>query len=724
MHPAEWFGYQLAIHPWLRRTLSYWAATQFLTIWAMAAAPRAVAATMNTALNWTGITDSAGVPIGAYFLSTVDTLEAITNGGPDVNFYDPSTWIQWGVHSVTTGITHDTIATWIQAEASLYIFMLTAVLWLLRFSMSSTWLYWLATWFRPIFEVLHRFLTDHHFYAICLLLGVAVGAYHVLVRGHHGRGTGIILTAFAIMILGVYLLRDPIGELYSDNGLLNQARGLGFSTAQAALNNGPITTGGSATQLSQLTSQLVDALVRAPLQIWNFGTPVDDIGSCGPAWSHAILTGVRDAPAHAMQGCGAPQALGYARSIDGSIFALGLGYIVLGLLFAIFVSYVSYSYAMVIGAAFLNAILALFAAGPAMIHGAPRARARRRLKEFFRHACLRLRLRALHLIRRGHHPQDRHPRRLRQPGRHEQPRSQTRSRMPWCRPWPPASSGGSRRNSATGPAKTSPTRSPTPTTMRATDSDADDTHTTVAAHSPTTPATDSAVAATTPTNTADPHESLTTQPVKGRPPGGNPATRHPNSLRPPHQTPGHNRAPTNTPGPAPAATGSTGAEAAAAGTEAATVGAEQEPPSSPPKWPSPPRPQSRPPTTTSSIANRPSSAPRRRTAAVRPTTSPAMVDDARMQPLSRPPSRAVPPPHSQLPHQPGATADSRSAPTALRDPTNNHPGVPVTIARHRHPSPAATSRSFGPPPHRRTVTAATQRQAQCASGSVNLQARS
>lgn len=570
VHPAEWFGYQFAMHPWLRRALTYWAATQFLMIWAVSAAPRAVAATMNTALNWTGITDSAGVPIGAYFLSTVDTLEAITEGGPDVSFYDPSTWIQWGVQSLTTGITHDTIATWIQAEASLYIFMLTAVLWLLRFSMSSTWLYWLATWFRPIFEVLHRFLTDHHFYAICLVLGVAIGAYHVLVRGHHGRGAGIILTAFAIMIVGVYLLRDPIGELYSDNGLLNQARGLGFSTAQAALNNGPITSGGSATQLSQLTSQLVDALVRAPLQIWNFGTTVDNIGSCGPAWSHAILTGVRDAPAHAMQGCGAPQALGYARSIDGSIFALGLGFIVLGLLFAIFVSYVSYSYAMVIGAAFLNAILALVAAGPAMIHGTPRAKARRRLKEFFRHAVyvfvyvLYISFAAVVILK------------TLTPGGYA---SQVGMNSPVAKLvlvamvsavatgifwWLKKELGDRTRQDLT--------HAFTDTYHHARDGFDRGRKTYDRGRDLTNKARDRFG------DTGDHADeeggsdgSLTTQPVKGRSPGGKPAARQPNSLRPPHQSPGHTRpSPTKAPGAAPAETGSAGA--ATGGAEAVTVG--------------------------------------------------------------------------------------------------------------------------------------------------------
>ena len=89
-----------------------------------------------------------------------------------------------------------------------------------------------------------------------------------------------------------------------------------------------------------------------------------------------------------MQNCGAPQALTYARGIDGTIFALGAGFGVLGLFFAIFVTYVTYSYIMVAAAAFMNAIMALFAAGPAMIAGRTRHRARRRLEQFFRHAFL------------------------------------------------------------------------------------------------------------------------------------------------------------------------------------------------------------------------------------------------------------------------------------------------------------------------------------------------
>jgi hypothetical protein len=254
--------------------------------------------------------------------------------------------------------------------------------------MSSTWLSWLATWFKPVLEALRQLLIDLYVFPICLALGIGVGAFHILWHGRRGHGTAIILSAFAIGMLGLWLTRDPLGDLTGNDGLINQARTLGFSVAQAATNNGPITGGGATGQLGHLTSVLADAMLRAPLQIWNFGTTIDSIGSCGHDWSAAIMSGVRDAPAHAMQSCGAPQALHYAQSIDGSVFALGIGFCLLGLFFTLFVTYVTYSYIMVCGAALLNALMAIFAVGPAMIHGAPRRRARRRLEQFFRHAFL------------------------------------------------------------------------------------------------------------------------------------------------------------------------------------------------------------------------------------------------------------------------------------------------------------------------------------------------
>jgi hypothetical protein len=384
---VERLGYLLATRPTLRRSLIVWLTTNVAALWSVTAAPPALAATMAGTLNWTGITDSHAVPLGAYYLSTVATSEAITEAGPSVGA-DPSSWMNWLDHAVTTGVTHQSVVAWLQAQAALYIVMLTVALWLLRFAMSSTWLYWLATWFRPLFEIIRQLMADLWVFPICLALAISVGAFHIVWHRHRGRGWGIILSSFAIGIVGLVLTRDPLTELYSDNGLLNQGRNLGFTVAQAALNNGALVTGGSTAQLDNLSGLIADATVRTPLQLWNFGAPIDGIGSCGEAWSRAIMTGVSDGPARAMASCGAPQALSYAQHLDGGNLAVGAFYGLLGLLFTFFVCYVAYSYVMVAGAAFLNALLAVPAAAVAMIDGRPRRRAWRRLMAFFKHALL------------------------------------------------------------------------------------------------------------------------------------------------------------------------------------------------------------------------------------------------------------------------------------------------------------------------------------------------
>lgn len=384
---AEWIGYQLAVHPPLRRVATLWLTTQLLAIWAVVAAPPAAASTLAGALNWTGITDSYGVPAGDLYLSVVSTSEAITQAGPHIDA-NPASWARWLANAVTTGVSHQTVIELLQAEAAAYIFMITMALWLLRFAMSSTWLYWLATWFRPLFEVIRTVLAELWVFPICLLFGLGVGAYHIIWNGRKGYGSGIMLSSFAIGILGIALTRDPLTELYSENGLLNQARNLGFSVAQAAYHNGPIAPGGSQAQLQHLTGLIADATLRMPLQLMNFGQPIDNIGTCANAYSAALLTGQPDAPAHAMKTCGAPQALGFAQHLSGANLALGGFFALLGLIFTVFVFYVTYSYVMVATAAFVNAFLVVINVGPAMIHGRPRRRAGRRVKQFFKHAGL------------------------------------------------------------------------------------------------------------------------------------------------------------------------------------------------------------------------------------------------------------------------------------------------------------------------------------------------
>ncbi|BBC69066.1 hypothetical protein MMRN_p0350 (plasmid) [Mycobacterium marinum] len=141
----------------------------------------------------------------------------------------------------------------------------------------------------PVFETLRVILADLWVFPICLTLGLGVGAFHILWHGRKGFGSGIIVSTLAIGVLGIVLTRDPLSDLYNEDGLLTQGRNLGFSISQAAFNNGSITTGGGQAQLST-TGLIADATVRMPLQLMNFGTTIDDIGTCGDAYTAAMLT--------------------------------------------------------------------------------------------------------------------------------------------------------------------------------------------------------------------------------------------------------------------------------------------------------------------------------------------------------------------------------------------------------------------------------------------------
>ena len=205
---AEYLGYLLATHPRLRRFLTFWLATHILGTWSVAAAPPAAASTLAGALNWTGLADSHGVPVGNYYLSVVSTTEAITKAGPGLSA-DPSSWARWLANALTTGLTHESIVELLQFEAAVYIFMITMALWLMRFAMSNTWLYWLATWFRPLFETIRNILADLWVFPICLLLGLGLGAYHILWHARKGYGSGIMLSTFVVGILGNALNPRP-----------------------------------------------------------------------------------------------------------------------------------------------------------------------------------------------------------------------------------------------------------------------------------------------------------------------------------------------------------------------------------------------------------------------------------------------------------------------------------------------------------------------------------
>lgn len=374
MTMTEKFAVWLALHPRIRRPLMLVAGLQFLSLWALTAAPQAAAETGAAGLGWTGLHDTYGVPLKDYFLSVVSTSEAATNNGQGVELTDPSTWVKWIGSAMTTATTHGAIATVLTSEAAAMVFIAGVALWFLRFTLSSAWLVTIAQIGQPVFAAVHKLVDEMWLGPIAMVLCLAVGGVH-WARGRHGSAWSVWGTGVVMAVLLLTLFRNPVEDLYSDHGLMAMGRSTGFDLALMARNGSYVPGQGLDAQLDHLTSNIVTAAVRWPLQALNFGTVVDTHGSCAAAWSTAIrnANGQGDGPAHAMgpagdqQGgvCGYTEALAHAQFLGANDMILGAVYVLMITLFSLFLTYVGVT-VMLVG---LKALFFGIIVGPAFLFG-------------------------------------------------------------------------------------------------------------------------------------------------------------------------------------------------------------------------------------------------------------------------------------------------------------------------------------------------------------------
>jgi hypothetical protein len=339
----------LAGHPRIRRAAVAMTLSYTLSLLALMCAPQAVASGGSAVLGWTGLRDTEGVPISFYFLSLVSAREAATNNGQNISFIDPSTWMPWMAAAMERAVDNATAAWWLGMFAGMFMFIMAAALWFLRFALSTGWLVAVATFALPLYNAVNTMISKMMLGPIAITICVVVAGYHIL-RGHPGRGWAMVGTAIVLTVLLATVFSNPIEDLYSEHGLLAMGRGTGLEIAQAAI-GAPFASGASLdAKLDALMSHVVTSGVRHPLQVFNFGMVVDDVGGCRQAWSTAIMAaqGVDGSgPAHAMANCGAPQALAYAQRLGGSDAPLGLALVVVAIMVGFFFWYVGLSVALV-----------------------------------------------------------------------------------------------------------------------------------------------------------------------------------------------------------------------------------------------------------------------------------------------------------------------------------------------------------------------------------------
>ncbi|WP_067859663.1 hypothetical protein [Mycolicibacterium wolinskyi] len=364
-------AYWLARNPKTRRIATVITLVHTLALWSVVNAPSAAASAGAAALGWTGLRDSYGVPIAAYFVSMVSTPEAALNNGQDISLLDPVSWVKWTGEVIQTGLTHSTAAWWLTSTVGIYVFMVGTSLWLLRFALSTQWLVVIASIARPVYNAVTTVSNQLYLGPTTVTLCAVIGGYHIL-RGRAGRGWALIGTGVLFTLLLLTVFADPIGELYSEHGLLALGRETGFAIAQATRGN-PYAPGQSLdAQQNALIGELITSGVRHPVQVVNFGMVVDDIGGCADAYSRALMAanGSGPGPAWAMRGineggCGAPQAFAHAQQLGGGDFVPALLFCLAGLVLSIFLWYVSITNFLVgVKAAYFGTVV-----GPAFMVG-------------------------------------------------------------------------------------------------------------------------------------------------------------------------------------------------------------------------------------------------------------------------------------------------------------------------------------------------------------------
>jgi len=335
----------LAEHPNAHRALYFVGTTYALCLWAVVAAPTASAAVGSAALGWTGLHDTDGVPLAAYFLSTVDAQEYALNNGQHVSAIDPTTWVSWTAKAIQGAVWHSTVAWWLTNEAALMLALLGFALWLLRFSMSSAWLVALAQVGRPVYAAVRTLAYNMMLGPIAITICLICAGWHWQ-HGRPARAYNLAGSAAILAGLTFTLFKNPIDDLASDHGLLGMARQTGFQIAQDVRGSSYAPGRSLEAQLDAWTAQLVSNTARPMVQIMNFGTVIDEISpGCRRAWNAAILAsnGSGPDPAHAMKTCGAPQALVHAQQLGANDFLLGFLFSVACILIALFVAYVGLS---------------------------------------------------------------------------------------------------------------------------------------------------------------------------------------------------------------------------------------------------------------------------------------------------------------------------------------------------------------------------------------------
>lgn len=292
-----------------------------------------------------GVTDSYGVPLSRYTIST-----------------------DYG--SIFDGGSRAVLATLLQAEAGLFVVIGGVAIWFLMYVISFGFLPDLV---RPVADVAQGYASQivPGVAAIAAVIAATFVAINIL-RDNLPRAASQAAAAVLIAIVGGALVYSPISWVISDSGPLAQGRDVAVSLGSNSV------AGATNTKetLSRLEGTLATSFVRRPLQTWNFAGQPDNTPSCAAAWSTGVNSGDPDNIKDGIRSCGAPDSAAMKATADNpSPGQLGTGVLMLMFagIFALFCAVLGFHIVLEFFRAVANAFKLLWGFAVGVIPGGPQA---------------------------------------------------------------------------------------------------------------------------------------------------------------------------------------------------------------------------------------------------------------------------------------------------------------------------------------------------------------
>lgn len=235
---------------------------------------RTAGSSVGSALGWTHVADSSGVPLSNYMFAT-DHGSVLHPGNSALSLVLGLEFAGWKI-------------------------LVTTAIWLIGYALSFEWL----NIFSKVLTGVAENLTGQIATPMMLLTAAAIGAFFVawfVTRGFYAKATMQVVTMVGVAVIGPVFLAEPLADVLSSHGLLAEGRDLGITVAAGLNGNNNVDPSRT---VATMQGTLTDNFARRPLQVWNFGHIVDDQAACKSAWSVGTSAGSEDRVKSGIGSCG------------------------------------------------------------------------------------------------------------------------------------------------------------------------------------------------------------------------------------------------------------------------------------------------------------------------------------------------------------------------------------------------------------------------------------